>query len=116
MTSIDLRSTQHGGTWVRQFGPHEQGGFGVHLGDGSVHVELISHQITFALDRADAPSAWAEAIDVVALRTELITTICRKMSPQVLEELFREIHSQYRAGLRDGAAAARSKILEALGL
>ena len=118
--NLDLRTTKTGGTWVPRFGAHEQGGFGVSIGEISAHVQLATHRITFAVDRDDVPSAWAQTIDVVTLRTELIATVLRKMSPEILEEILRElsqeIRHQYQAGLRDGAQATRTKILGAIGL
>lgn len=114
--SIDLRTEKPGGTWVRRFGEHEAGGFKVSIGDKSAYVTLIAHGIVFAIDRQDVPAAWAPTIDIIKLREELITTIVRRMSTEVLEELFGEIHAQRQCAFRQGEQAARAKIREALDL
>jgi hypothetical protein len=114
--SIDLRTEKPGGTWVRRFGNHEASGFGVSVGDKSAHVTLTALGIMFAVDRQDVPAAWDAAIDVIKLREELIATIVRRMSAEVLEALFGEIHSQRQSAFWDGEHATRTKIREALGL
>lgn len=114
--SINLSTDRTGGTWVRHFGGHEENGFEVYLGNKSAHVTMIPLGVRFDVDRNDVPAAWDEKIDVVKLRAELVATIGRRMSAEVLEELFREIYSQRQDAFRDGVSDARHKMREALGL
>jgi hypothetical protein len=114
--SLDLRTERPGGTWTRRFGDHEQQGFEVSVNSTSAHVTLTAHGILFAIDRRDIPAAWDKPIDVVKLRAELIAAIVRHMSVEILEDLFREIHSQRQTAFRNGQHATRTKIKEALGL
>jgi hypothetical protein len=114
--SIDLRTEKPGGTWVRRFGDHEASGFMISIGDTSAHVTLAAIGIMFAVDRQDVPAAWDATIDVIKLRAELIATIIRRMSTEVLEALFSEIHAQRQSAFWDGERATRTKIREALGL
>ena len=114
--SIDLRTEKPGGTWVRRVGDHETGGFMISVGDTSAHVTLTALGIMFAVDRQDVPAAWDTPIDIVKLRAELIATVMRQMSTEVLEALFSEIHSQRQHAFWDGERTTRTKIREALGL
>lgn len=115
--SIDLRSTRGvGGSWVRCFGAHEDAGFSVYINDVSAHVTLTAHDLKFEVDRQDIPTAWAEPIDVVQLRAELIAAIVRRMTTEVAEELFQEMHSQRQSAFRAGEQTAKIAIREALGL
>lgn len=114
--SIDLRTERPGGTWVRRFGDHEDAGFEVAIGNTSAHVTITAHGIMFAVDRQDIPAAWETPIDPVKLRGELLATIVRNMSAEVIEELFREFHSQRQNAFRSGDQEAKIKIREALGL
>lgn len=115
---IDLRTEQLSGTWVRRFGEHETHGFGVSIGNKSAHVTLTALGIAFVVDRQDVPAAWSgsEPIDVIKLREELIATVVRHMSPEVLEALFGEIHTQRQRAFCEGDDAAKTKIKAALGL
>jgi len=114
--SIDLRAEHSGGSWVRRFGDHEESGIHVSINDKSAHVTLTTLGILFAVDREDVPAAWDAKIDVSKVRGEIVTTIVRRMSEQVLEELFREIYSQRQSAFWDGESKTRSKIRAALGL
>jgi hypothetical protein len=114
--SIDLRTERTGGTWTRRFGDHEQQGFEVSISRESAHVTLTAHGILFAIDRRDIPAAWDKPIDVVKLRAELIAAIVRHMSVEVLEDLFREIHSQRQTAFRNGQHATQTTLRKALGL
>ena len=114
--SVDLRAEKPGGTWVRRFGDHESAGFEIAIGNTSAHVTPTAHGIMFAVDRQDVPAAWETPIDTVKLRAELLAAIVRHMSIEVLEELFREIHSQRQRAFWNGEQQAKSKIREALGL
>ena len=116
MSSIDLRTDPCGGTWIRRFGDHEAKGFGVSTNDVTAHVTIIALELSFVVDRDDVPAAWEPTIDVPTLRAQLIPAIVRRMSVEILEELFREIRSQRQRAHWEGAREARSKIQEALGL
>lgn len=114
--SVDLRTERRGGTWTRRLGDHEAAGFEVSVNDQSAHVTLAAHGIMFVVDRRDVPTAWGKEIDVVQLRSELLATLVRQMSIEVLEELFREIHEQRQRAFWDGVQSIQTKIKEALGL
>lgn len=114
--SIDLRTERIGGTHIRRFGEHEAGGFEIYISDKSAHVTLTDFGIQFAIDRQDVPAAWDATIDVIKLREEFIAAIVRRMSTEVLEALFGEIHVQRQNSFRNGESATRTKIREALGL
>ena len=114
--SIDLRTERPGGTWTRRFGEHEACGFEVSVGNTSAHVTMTSCGIMFAVDRQDVPAAWDETIDVIKLRAELITTIVRRMSTEVLEALFGETISLRQSAFFDGKQVVRNEIKQALGL
>jgi len=114
--SVDLRTEKHSGTWTRRFGDHEQQGFEVYIHSKSANVTITAHGIMFEVDRQDVPAAWDTEIDVFKLRAELMAAIVRRMSMEVLEELFGEIHIQRQRAFRDGEQIIRTKIRTALGL
>jgi hypothetical protein len=115
--SIDLRVEKVGsGTWTRHFGEHEEQGFKIYANAVSAHVTVTAFGIQFDVDRRDVPAAWDEKIDVVTLREQLIATISRRMSTEVVEELFREFHLQRQHAFQDGESAAKHAIQKAIGL
>jgi hypothetical protein len=113
---IDLMAEKQGGTWVRRFGDHEEGGLQVSINDKSAHVTVTELEITFGVDRIDAPAAWEDPIDVAKLREQLVTAIVRRMSEAVLGALFREFHRQRQRAFCQGEHAIQLKIREAIGL
>jgi hypothetical protein len=111
---IDLRTKKLGGTWRHRSG--DCGGFEVALNDESAHVTVTELGIMFEVDREDVPAAWEAKIVVDKLWFELVTTVVRRMSVEVLVELFREVSFQRQRALWDGEQKAKIKIREALGL
>jgi hypothetical protein len=111
---IDLRTENWDNSWGRCFGDHEAQGFEVAVGGKSAQVTMES--ILFVCDRQDVPTAWSAQIEVSKLREELLSTIVRHMSTDLLGKLFDAVHAQYRRAYWDGEATAKAKIREALGV
>jgi hypothetical protein len=112
---IDLMAEKQFGTWVWRFGAHEENGLQVAISDKSAHVTVAELEITFEVDRVDAPAAWVDP-NAAKLRGQLVAAIVHRMSATVLEELSREFHHQQQRSFHGGMNTAQLKIREALGL
>jgi hypothetical protein len=120
MSDIDLCDKHYSGTWVRVTGEHEEHGFQISLGLHSVHITIQDLQLTFAVEERDIPAAFKTPIDVVDVREQLLNTIVKRMSVDLVLEFFKQFRSQRQQGFWDGERQAKAKIQgalrEALGL
>lgn len=120
MSDIDLCDEHYSGTWVRVFGEHEEQGFEVSLGLRSAHITIPDLRLTFRAEQRDVPAAFDNPIDVIKVREQLLDTIVKRMSVDLVLEFFKELRSQRQQGFWDGEHKAKAKIQgalrEALGL
>ena len=113
MSDIDLCDEHYSGTWVRVSGEHEEH-FEISLGLRSAHITIPDLKLTFSAEKRDVPAAFEHPIDVIKVREQLLDTIVKRMSTDIVLAFFKALRTQRQQGFWDGEHKAKSKIQDAL--